>query len=241
MKSIFAGLVLILLAGCATNSNQTQAGRLDDENRKLIEAARATATACAEALDQSEAGKVVTTQILFVSPTSSNKFELMSSKSKLNQVQKEALKTFLKSVPECRQPLLSAYSRIDPAFAGFTARFYSKMDAIYLALLDDKFTIGDANIAKDKASQERGTEFAAANAQYVQRLQAMDNDEYAQRQRAAAIMMPLLMQQNAINAQNQQNFYNQQMQNIRRSTPTYMQPVNTTCQAIGNQINCTSY
>jgi hypothetical protein len=240
MKSIFAGLVLIFLVGCATNSNQTQAGRLADENRKLLDEAGATANACADALDQTEAGRVVSNQILFVSPTSSNKFELMSSKSKLNQLQKEALKTYLKGVPECRQPLLSAWSRVDPAFAGVSGRLYSKLDAIYLALLDDKFTIGDANIALDKAIQERGTEFSGADAQYAQRLQAMDNDEYAQRQRAAAIMMPLLMQQNAINAQNQQNFYNQQMQNIRNNTPRYVPPVNTTCQAIGNQINCIS-
>jgi hypothetical protein len=34
-----------------------------------------------------------------------------------------------------------------------------------------------------------------------------------------------MMQQNAINAQNQQNFYNQQMPNIRRNTPTYMLPI----------------
>jgi hypothetical protein len=240
MKSIFAGLVLILLAGCATNSNQTQAGRLADENRKLIEDARVTGNACSSALDQTEAGKIVSSQILFGGPTSPNKFELMSSKAKLNQLQKEALKTYLKGIPECRQPGATAFGRVDPAFTGVFNRYYSKLDAIYLALLDDKFTIGDANIAKDKAVQERVTEFAAADAQYVQRLQAMDNNEYAQRQRNAAILLPYMMQQNAINAQNQQNFYNQQMQNIRSNTPVYMPPVNTTCQAIGNQINCIS-
>ena len=240
MKSIFASLVLIFLAGCATNSNQTQAWHLNDSNKKLLEGARVAGSACGSALDQTEAGKIVINQILFDTPTSSNKFELMSSQAKLNQIQKDALKSYLTRVPECRQPLLAAYSRVDPVLAGVANRYYSKMDAIYLALLDDKFTIGDANRAKDKAIQERDSEFSAANAQYVQRLQAMDNDEYAQRQRNAAIMLPLLMQQNAINAQNQQNFYNQQMQNIRSNTPVYVPPVNTTCQAVGNQINCIS-
>lgn len=240
MKSIFACLILILLAGCATNSNQTQAWHLNDSNNKLLDGARATANACGRALNETETGKIVINQILFDSPTSSNKFELMSSQAKLNQIQKDALKSFLTRLPECRQPILAAYSRVDPGLAGVGNRYYSKIDAIYLALLDDKFTIGDANRAKDKAIQERDSEFSTANAQYVQRLQAMDNDEYAQRQRNAAIMLPLLMQQNAINAQNQQNFYNQQMQNIRSNTPVYVPPVNTTCQAVGNQINCIS-
>jgi hypothetical protein len=241
MKSIFAGLVLILLAGCATNINQTQAGRLDDENRKLIDDAKAAGQACSSALYQTEAGKIVINQILYVDQTSPNKFDLMSSKAKLNQVQKDALRSFLTRVDECRQIYKLAWSKVNADFTGVINRYDSKIDAIFLALLDDKFTIGDANRAKDKATQERIAEFSAANAQYVQRLQAMDNDEYAQRQRAAAIMMPLLMQQNAINAQNQQNFYNQQMQNIRNNTPRYVPPFNTTCQAIGNQINCTSY
>ena len=241
MKSIFAGLVLILLAGCATNSNQTQAGRLADENRKLIDDAKAAGQACSSTLYQTEAGKIVINQILYVDQTSPNKFDLMSSKAKLNQIQKDALKSFLPRVEECRQIYKVAWSKVNADFTGVFNRYDSKIDAIFLALLDDKFTIGDANRAKDKATQERVAEFSAANAQYVQRLQAMDNDEYAQRQRAAAIMLPLLMQQNAINAQNQQNFYNQQMQNIRNNTPRYVPPVNTTCQAIGNQINCTSY
>jgi hypothetical protein len=240
MKSIFACLVLILLAGCATNSNQTQASRLNDSNNKLLEEARATADACSSALNQTEAGKIVINQIIFESSTSSNKFELMSSQAKLNQIQKDALKSYLTRVTQCRQPLLAATGRVDPGFLGVGNRYFSKIDAIYLALLDDKFTIGDANRAKDKAVQEQASEHSAANAQYVQRLQAMDNNEYAQRQRAAAIMLPFMMQQNAINAQNQQNLYNQQMQNIRSNTPVYMPPVNTTCQAVGNQINCIS-
>lgn len=240
MKSIFATLLLVLMAGCATNSNQTQAWRLNDSNNKLLEEARATANACSSALNQTEAGKIVINQILFESPTSSNKFELMSSKARLNQIQKDTLKSYLTRVQECRQPRLEASSRVDPAFTSVGNRYYSKIDAIYLALLDDKFTIGDANIAKDKALQEQASEYSAANAQYVRRLQAMDNEEYAQRQRNAAILLPYMMQQNAINAQNQQNFYNQQMQNIRSNTPVYMPPINTTCQAVGNQINCIS-
>ena len=240
MKSIFAGLFLILLAGCATNSNRTQAGQIADQNRKILADATVAGDACSDTLKQTEAAKIVISQILFVNQTSPNKFELMSSKAKINQAQKEALKTFLTQASTCRQPGISASSRIDAAYVGVINRYYSKMDTIYLALLDDKFTIGDANRAKDKAIQERATEFATADAQYIQKLQAMDNDEYAQRQRTAAILLPYMMQQNAINSQNQQNLYNQQMQNIRVNTPVYIQPVTTTCQAVGNQVICNS-
>lgn len=178
----------------------------------------------------------------------------MSSKAKLNSTQKDALKSYLNGVSECRQPRLAASSRVDPALVGVGNRYYNKLDAIYLALLDGKFTIGDANRAKEKANQEQASEFLAANAQYVQRLQAMDNDEFAREQRNREIYFSSMSQQRAINAQNQQNFYNQQMENIRSNAQNWQNsynqqmlnnrinaPVNTTCRAMGNQIFCQSY
>lgn len=164
----------------------------------------------------------------------------MSSKEKLNSSQREALKTFLSEVSQCRQIHTSGFSRVDVGVAAALNQYYIKIDAVYLALLSGQFTIGDANIAKEKAAQEYQNAYNAAESQYTQRIQAMYNDEYAQRQRAAAVLLPLMMQQNAINAQNQQNFYNQQMQNIRANTPVYTPPIQTTCQAVGNQIVCNS-
>jgi hypothetical protein len=218
MKSIFAGLVLILLAGCAT---QHSAG--------ILKESEAASAACSKTLSETDAGRIVYGEIISFNQSSPNRFELMSSKSKLSSEQKNALRTFLQGVSQCRQLSIDGYMKVDMRLANARTMYSNKMDAVYIALLDDKFSIGDANVAYAKATQEANNDFSAIQA-----------DDEARRQRNAAIMMPLLMQQNAINAQNQQNLYNQQMQNIRRNSPTYMPPVNTTCQAVGNQINCIS-
>lgn len=240
MKILLSSIALVLLAGCASTSNQTQTSRIFEENNKILNDSLADSTSCNSKLYNSSAGQIVIEQVLFLRSTSKNKYELMQSKKKLNSEQKAALQSFLQGLPECRQLRLAGLNRVDPILAIPYNNYASKIDAIILALLDGKFTIGDANIAKDKAMTEAMNETAAAENQYRQRLQAMENEEIARRQRAAAIMMPYLMQQNAINAQNQQNLYNQQMQNIRANTPVLTPPVTTNCQAIGNQINCVS-
>jgi len=219
MKSIFGCIALCFLVGCAT---QQSAG--------ILKESEAASAACSKTLSETDAGRIVYGEIISFNQSSPNRYELMSSKSKLSSEQKNALRTFLQGISQCRQLSLDGYMKVDMRLANASAMYSNKMDAVYLALLDDKFTIGDANVAHAKATQEANNDFAAIQA-----------DDVARRQRNAAIMMPLLMQQNAINAQNQQNFYNQQMLNIRRNTPTYRPPVNTRCQAFGNQINCTSY
>lgn len=239
MKNLFAVLIAITaLTGCATNQTPTQ--RLEAGHRKTFDDTLSVTKECNEKLLKTDAGVIVGNQIVVLSPTLINKYDLMTSKAKLTSTQISALKTFLSEVSQCRQIHISGFSSIDAELANALILYYSKLDAIYLALLNDKFTIGDANVAKEKAWQEYQAADNVARVRYKESIQAMYNDEYGQRQRAAAVLLPLMMQQNAINAQNQQNLYNQQMQNIRSSTPAYTPPVQTTCQAVGNQIICNS-
>ncbi len=238
VSPILTILAVIALAGCA--GPQTQAQREFEANKKIMSEANAAANACYEALTNTDAGKIVSNQVTFAKTDSPNRYELMASKAKLNDDQKAALRTFLEGVPKCRQIYMSAINRVSATMTAATSLYNAKIDAIYIALLNGDFTIGDANVAKDKAVNDRINDFNSAWAADKQRFEAMDNAEYAQRQRAAAIMMPYLMQQQAIQAQQQQNMYNQQMLQIQRNAPVYTPPINTTCTAIGNQIHCAS-
>jgi hypothetical protein len=241
MKKILFALAIFLLAtltGCA--GPQTQAQREFEDNKRIMNEVNAGTNACYEALGNTEAGRVVSSEVTFARTDSPNRYELMASKVKLNDGQRTALRIFLEGVPKCRQIYMSGLNRVSANMAAANSVYNTKIDAIYLALLNGDFTIGDANVAKDKAFNERVNDFNSAWAIDRQRFEAMDNAEYAQRQRAAAIMMPYLMQQQAVQAQQQQNMYNQQMQQIQRNTPVYTPSINTTCTAIGNQINCTS-
>lgn len=213
MKSIFGCITLCFLVGCATQ-----------QSASILKESEAASATCNKTLSETDAGRIVYGEIIAFNPSSPNKYELMSSKSRLTFEQKNALKTFLQGVSQCRQLAMEGYAKVDLRLANINAMYSNKMDAVYLALLDDKFTIGDANVAYAKATQEAKNDLAIVQA-----------DDEARRQRAAAILLPYMLQQNAINAQNQQNLYNQQIRNIRSSTP-----INTTCQAVGNQIQCIS-
>ena len=241
MKKIYSAMVLLsllVMAGCA--GNQTQAQREFANTKKIMDETIAASNTCGLEISNSDNSKLVLKDILFATPTSPNRMELMASNIKLTESQKAALKIYIADADRCRQIYISGLNRVSMNMSAAQRTYYAKIDAIYLAMLKGDFTIGDANVARNKAMNERNTDFDNAWAADKQRLETMDNNEYAQRQQAAAIMMPYLMQQQAIQSQQQQNLYNQQMQQIQRNTPVYTPPINTTCTAVGNQLNCTS-
>lgn len=241
MKKLLLTVIAIstlILTGCAVN--QTQAQRESENMKKIGAETQVLEKACNDEINSLDSSKVVFSQILVQRASSPNKFDLMASKDKLNEFQKSALKEFIASNEKCREIKISGLSKISVNLVAAFRTYYAKNDAIFLALLKGDFTIGDANVAKEKAYNELTIDINQASTADQQRLDAMHNNEINQRQQAAAIMLPYLMQQQAIQAQQQQNIYNQQMQQIQRNTPVYRPPVNTTCTAIGNQINCTS-
>ncbi len=73
--------------------------------------------------------------------------------------------------------------------------YYAEIDTIYLAILKDDFTIGDTNLTRNKAINESAKDLDNTWAADKQRIESMNNNEFAKRKQAAAIMMPYLMQQ----------------------------------------------
>jgi hypothetical protein len=242
IKLIVVLLAALSLSGCQTN--MSQAGIEVDNLKQGYARIQSQTKACVDSVEATDAGKVFTSQILFARPESLNKYELLTNNSKLNDPQKSALKEVLLLNQACREINMKGLSALHGAHANNQRLYNSKIDAVYVALLNGDFTIADANKAKEKAIGEYLSMQEAINSQDRQRWQAMDAQENADRSARAAILLPMLMQQQ-IQAQQQQNMYNQQMNQINNNRPVYVPPaytppVTTNCTTFGNQVQCTS-
>jgi hypothetical protein len=244
IKSIALIIAAMSLSGCQTN--MSQAGIEFDNLKNSFAKVRGETDVCFESVyATTDAGKVVASQIMFAKQESPNKFDLLTNNSKLNDAQKSSLKEFLAVSQRCRDILLRGISSFHGAHANNQRLYYSKLDAIYVALLNGDFTVADANKAKEKAISELQSMAQDIHNQDRQRWQAMDAQENADRSARAAILLPMLMQQQQIQAQQQQNMYNQQMNQINSNRPVYVPPaytppVTTNCTTFGNQVQCTS-
>ncbi len=242
-KLIGVLLAALSLSGCQTN--MSQAGREFDNLKQGFEKIQSEARTCSDSVNATSAAKIVTGQIIFDKPDSPDKYELLTNNSKINDLQKNALKEYLTLIPQCRGAYMQGLRSLHGGYANIAQQYYSKLDAIYVALLSGDFTIADANRAKEKAYAEDLNMRQAIHNQDRQRWQAMDAQENADRSARAAILLPMLMQQQQIQAQQQQNMYNQQMNQINNNRPVYVPPaytppVTTNCTTFGNQVQCTS-
>jgi hypothetical protein len=223
----------------------SQAGIEFDNLKNGFAKVRAETTACGDSVNATDPGKVVASQIMFAKPESPNKYDLLTNNSKLNDFQKNSLKEFLVLNQKCREIFMRGVSALHGGIANNQRIYYAKIDAVYVALLNGDFTIADANKAKEKAIAEARSMEQAIQDQDRQRWQAMDAQENADRSARAAVLLPMLMQQQQIQAQQQQNIYNQQMNQINNNRPVYVPPaftppVTTNCTTFGNQVQCTS-
>jgi len=208
-KVIIATLItLLLMTGCAA---PTQAQR--DQNAFIARGKKGVADSneCMVRINSSVAGWVVLNEVLFVDDASKNKFELMTAKNKLNPAQAQALKEYISAAVECRAVRLQALSG-SPLY-GALSQYFDTLDSIYLQLLQGEMTIGEANIAKDKALKKTRISLQNAGSEMKKAVDSQSQQELEQRQQSA-----------------------QRLMNYLQSHRT----VNTNCTAIGNSIDCVS-
>jgi hypothetical protein len=203
----------------------------NDMNAK-IEAGQIEEKACSDRFDASHAADIslVKEQVSYLDDTASNKIALMSINKKISDSEATALKKVIAGYSECRQIRLN--TDLGTPFYTSTLEFYTQLEILYAKLLNKQITIGEFNQQKSQLHSQAMAKASEDLTNYRNSLAAAHNEEVAQRQRTAAIMLPYLAQQQAIQ---QQNMYNQQML-LRQQ-----QPVNTNCIQFGNQINCSSW
>ena len=215
MNKLIVVLVAVLsLSGCQT-PGETKGQRM----RALMDECVAQVTSTPDA-------QIVQAQIISLRSNAPNLFELMASKAKLDETQKNTFKRFLADNARCRQ--ISDSALYGSSYHATQIRYYGIMDAIYFKLLNDEITVGEANIAREQAVIQNKLEIASIS-------NRLNQQQEAQRQQAASMLLPYMMMQ-------QQNTYTQQLNNTRPVyvPPVYTPPVNTNCTTFGNQVQCTS-
>jgi hypothetical protein len=197
---------------------------------------------CYKQLEASEIGEPVTKSILVMSDGQSNKYDLLSSKAKLNDSQKKALKSFLASASNCRKILSDAAS--GTPYAAPLAKRDAETDLIYTKLLTGQMTVGEANLARDQLRAKSRDEIMALGKSLDAQFNNSHNSEVAQddenRRRLAEAYRAnqQAQQQQQIINQNQQLINNQIQQNMKPPAPRT--PVQTDCYRIGNSVSCTT-
>lgn len=243
MKFLIAVASMSILTACAPWQYQlTPAEAAMDRTSKTHESAQIRNEACfASALANPEIApsyKIVEEQIIFTRLDSQNKLSLMSSNAKITEPQKKALLTFLTAVRPCQNEIINDLKTI-PSLSAILSNYDGDLDILYSNLISQKITIGEANQQKSKLVSKRRTDYAAAIQNLNNQLYTQINQESQANNQRRAVAAQFLMNQQAINAQqnlqyqqNQQNLLNQMNQN---------NPVTTRCNLFGNQVNCTSY
>lgn len=239
MKSkIIIAAVVVLLAGCETMQQKSQALIEQERIVKQVQGAFENSKPCVDEVNKNPDVIKIHQEILFENENSANKYQLMLIKEKPTQEQINLLVTTVPVLKKCRVILTGGLNNT-PYYQVMMRRF-SALDSMYVKLMRGEITIGSANEEKSKIDDEQKIDWANAEAQLNERLMQMYNAEMAGRRQAAAAMMPFIMQQQQNMQAQQQLMYQQQMQNIYNNRQITNPTTTTNCSAFGNQINCTT-
>lgn len=122
------------------------------------------ASDCSKNHRETPSGKIVESFIIF-NDNQANKYDLLSSKAKLNESQKKAFKLYLSDIDKCRNLFLDAYKGLPDQ--PIIKKDYAFRDVIYGKLLSGQMTIGDANTAINENKIKLAEERRIAKEQYL--------------------------------------------------------------------------
>lgn len=130
------------------------------QNQK-IDNAYQNSKKCLSDLNESQIGKDVAKQILVLSDTQNNQFDLIKSKAKLSTEQKNILVKYLNANIVCREILLTGLS----ATPILTEQEKSNLaiDRIYGAMIGREITIGDGNLLLHHLQKAESSAFNIAS------------------------------------------------------------------------------
>jgi hypothetical protein len=122
----------------------TQAQQRSTQISSQIKSSAQSTKTCYDQARTSASGQIVTKSILVVTDDQANKFDLFSSKLRLNESQRKALKEYLSSASVCRKILIDGNAGLP--FQSIMAKDFAARDLIYTKLLTGQMTIGEANL-----------------------------------------------------------------------------------------------
>lgn len=147
------------------NYNSSPSISQPENKNQIANKAGYASTECQKRVRETPNGKLVEANLLVFTDTQANKFDLYSSKARLNEAQKKSLKQFLSEVMSCRSIRLEGAK--GTAYYPILQKDYASKDAIYTKMISGQLTIGDANNAIKQINLNTSEEFKKLNPQAV--------------------------------------------------------------------------
>jgi len=147
-----------ILVGCQSTKGPEQGGAEGRSDRQKFVDADRVASECSATSFATPSGKIVSQQIIFINRDGAANDQLMTSTSRLTGPQKLALREYLAENLKCRETFFAGLDGTT-YYAAF-ARYFNTMDDVYVKLLTDQITIGQANAAKAKAIRDNAAELS---------------------------------------------------------------------------------
>ena len=205
-------MILLSVTGCM----KTTAQKTSEVNDLILNTATASLENCVKSYKPSnELAWAELKEFGFDNPKI--KLESKLIKANLSDTQKVAALEYWKHGKECRSDYDSQLSIVNPQFAQVSRSASVNIDAFKVQLLQDQITIGEYFVNWDDEVSKANQNWGQAVSRYNQLLNQSHNSEIQRRQAAAASMQ----RQQMINQMNQ---------------PTF-----TSCNVIGNTVNCNSF
>jgi len=223
LQIILTLVIATHFTGCAT---QTQAQKQFEYMDETFTVAIYEKNQCVDEVKNSYPEIWVSMDALFITKSNDPKVvQKMAIERYMTEPEKVDYLKIREALAPCKAAVLEGMSRIHPDLVTFRAKWYAKSDEETLALIQDKVTIGEHNVAKHKNITKRNREQQNISNNIFQQLSQSHYSEVANRQAAVRSLQQWSYQQQLL-------LQNQQMINsINR--PTVMN-----CSYFGNGMRC---
>lgn len=223
----FSIIMFSLLVACGGSTSTSQQMSSTDQ---LFSAAMARGNECIQSNQASPEGTFISGR-LPIRPREPATMSQLSNRALPTQADLRSLSAWHDKNISCRQHFLEALRYVPPIHNALQQDFYSRVDAIYAALMKREISWGTA---AERIMKER-SEIELRWAEVDQRLQAQrDAAAQAEARRREAAWAAFAASQQQQQMQMQQSLQQQQILN------SLNRPRHTNCFYIGNNLNCTT-
>jgi hypothetical protein len=195
---------------------------------------------CASSISKTEDAILVNKEILINNPNDANRFTLATKKNKLTSSQKEIFKNHLNDIQKCRNRSNELMNGLPQEWVEVMINYRQNIDDVYIKLLTDEYTIGDANKKAIELMTKLNLDLKQADRNYIKslndQLYSINQKDNERKQQDAERRQQAKdkWQQDAERRQQRSDELLKEM--IRRN-----KSVDTNCTTYGNRTNCTSW
>jgi uncharacterized protein (DUF305 family) len=188
---------------------------------------------CRTTISNTADGILVNKEILISHPNDANRYTLATNPNKLTPSQKEIFKNHLNDIQKCRNRSNEQMNGLPQEWVEVMINHHQNIDDIYIKLLTDEYTIGDANKKAIELMTKLNLDLKQADRNYIKslndQLYSINQKDNERRQQAKD-----KRQQDAERRQQRSDELLKEMIRGNKS-------VDTNCTTYGNRTNCTSW